>query len=257
MESLRLAVGTLTVVPVRPPTRVDRATAGRAMAWAPLVGAGLGAVAAALFEAVRAATASEAGTLLAAVLAVAALALLTRGLHWDGLADTADGLGSGRPADGALAVMRRSDVGPFGVVAVVLTALVQVSALVAAADRGVGWLALVTGVTTGRTAAAVACARGIPAARADGLGATVAGSVPSGVAGALAVAVVSAAAAGAAVAGAGPDRAAGAVVLGLAVAALLLRRCVRRLGGISGDVLGALVETAAAAALVGFALLPA
>lgn len=258
MDSLRLAVGTLTVLRVPPPARVDPRTAGRAMLWAPVVGAGLGAVAAVVLEAVRAVTRSATGTLLAAVLAVATLALLTRALHWDGLADTADGLGSALPAPGALAVMRRSDVGPFGVVAVVLVLLLQVSALAAAVGHGYGWLCLLVSTTTGRTAAAVACARGIPAARGSGLGAMVAGTVPRPAALVLAVAVVAAAAG----AGAVDDdatvrlvaRAGGAVLLGLGVAALLLLRCIRRLGGVTGDVLGALVETATAAALVGFAV---
>jgi adenosylcobinamide-GDP ribazoletransferase len=215
-------------------------------------------VAAVVLEAVRAVTRSATGTLLAAVLAVATLALLTRALHWDGLADTADGLGSALPAPGALEVMRRSDVGPFGVVAVVLVLLLQVSALAAAVGHGYGWLCLLVSTTTGRTAAAVACARGIPAARGSGLGAMVAGTVPRPAALVLAVAVVAAAAG----AGAVDDdatvrlvaRAGGAVLLGLGVAALLLLRCIRRLGGVTGDVLGALVETATAAALVGFAV---
>ena len=61
-------------------------------------------------------------------LVVVALALLSRGLHLDGLADLADGLGSRRPAAGAHEVMARSDIGPFGVAAVVLALLLQVAA---------------------------------------------------------------------------------------------------------------------------------
>jgi cobalamin synthase len=65
----------------------------------------------------------------APVVVVAAGALLTRGLHLDGLADLADGLGSGRPAGDALSIMKRSDIGPFGVVGVVLALYLTGTAL--------------------------------------------------------------------------------------------------------------------------------
>src|SRR5690606_33279909 len=120
VDGARMAVGTLTAVPVRV-DRVDRAVAGWAMALAPAVGAGLGAAGAAVFAA---ALLLRAGGPLSAVLALGLLALLTRALHLDGLADLADGLGSGRPAEEALAVMKRSDIGPFGVVALVFAVLV-------------------------------------------------------------------------------------------------------------------------------------
>ncbi len=137
-DGLRLAVGTFTIVPVPPPRTVDRRVAGQAMLWSPLLGAGLGALAGALFEGVREATHhSVTGTLVAATLAVALLAWLTRGLHLDGLADTADGLGSGRPAAAALAIMKASDIGPFGVLAL-LVLLVQTSAVAESISRGTG-----------------------------------------------------------------------------------------------------------------------
>ena len=68
--------------------------------------------------------------------------MLSRAIHLDGLADTADGLGSGRPPADALAIMRQSDVGPFGVATLVLTLLIQVSALatLASLDEAVGGL---------------------------------------------------------------------------------------------------------------------
>ncbi len=70
-----------------------------------------------------------ASPLLAAVGSVAVPAVLTRGLHLDGLADTADGLGSGKPAEDALRIMKQSDIGPFGVLALVFVVLGQVAAL--------------------------------------------------------------------------------------------------------------------------------
>ena len=77
-----------------------------------------------------------AGPLTASGLAVGSLALLTRGLHLDGLADLADGLASGKPAPAALDIMRRSDIGPLGVVTLVLTLLLQVAALSQAESAG-------------------------------------------------------------------------------------------------------------------------
>ena len=160
---LRLAVTTLTVVPLRP-GRVDRAAATVAMGLAPLVGVALGAALGALLVGL---TATGLPAAVAGALTVAAAVLLTRGLHVDGLADTVDALGSYRSGEAALEVMRKPDIGPFGVAAVVLTLLVQATALGALAARP--WqhvvVAVVTATATGRLAVAAACRRGVPAAR--------------------------------------------------------------------------------------------
>ena len=180
LGSLRLAVGTLTIFRVQAPATVTRELAGRAMLWAPAVGAVIGAIAATVLEVSRHVTRhSIGGTLLSSVAAVATLAFLTRGLHLDGLADTADGLGSGRDAAGALDVMKRSDIGPFGVLTLVLTLLVQVFALYASVALGSGGLSVLIGAVVGRLAAAWGCAKGLRIARPGGLGATFVGSVPA------------------------------------------------------------------------------
>jgi adenosylcobinamide-GDP ribazoletransferase len=252
MDGLRLALGTLTVVPVRV-GGVDRATAGLAMLWAPAVGAGLGVAAGWLGWLVQV---LGGGALLASALAVAAMAALTRGLHLDGLADTADGLGSAKPAPAALDIMKASDIGPFGVVTLVLVLLVQSAALAGATAGGYGIAALATAAATGRLAVCWACREGVPAARPGGLGALVAGTVARGpLAGVTAAVLVAAAAAGWLEGGpAGQVRAVLAVAVGLGAAVLLLRHAVRRLGGVTGDVLGALVETGTVTALVVLAL---
>jgi adenosylcobinamide-GDP ribazoletransferase len=257
--AVRLAIGTFTAVRVRTPARVDQATVRRALIVVPLVGAALGGVAGAVVELVRQATHhSVAGGFLAAVLGISTVVVLSRGLHLDGLADTADGLGSGLPADQALAVMRRSDIGPFGVVTVVLVLLVQVGATAESIGRGTGWLGLLVAVTAGRASVVWACRRGVPSARPDGLGAAFAGAV-SGIA-ATAVTLAVTAAAGAA-AWLDDDRgwwlsarAAAAVLLAAVVAVAVVRRCTRRLGGVTGDVMGAAVELGTTAALLAFAL---
>ncbi|WP_149257459.1 adenosylcobinamide-GDP ribazoletransferase [Actinomadura sp. K4S16] len=248
---LRLAVTLLTVVPLRT-GRVDRDAARSAMLLAPAAGLVPGGAAAVVLLAGEALGLSR---LLAAALAVAATAAATRALHLDGLADLADGLGSGRPAAEALAVMKRSDIGPFGVVTLLLALLVQAAALASAPDPAVA--ALVAAVT-GRLALPWACRTGVPSARPGGLGALVAGTVPARAALAVTAAVLAAAAAAGAAAGGlgGALHGAAAVAAGLAAALLTLRRAVRRLGGVTGDVLGALVEVAATAALIVLAALP-
>ncbi|KPI12556.1 Cobalamin synthase, partial [Actinobacteria bacterium OK074] len=162
VDGLRFAFGTLTVVPVRV-TRWDREAARGGMLWAPLVGVAVGA-AAALCGVVL--LALGAGAPLAAVCSVAVPAALTRGLHLDGLADTADGLGSGKPAEDALQIMKRSDIGPFGVVTLVFVLLGQVAALAQA--YGDSWargaLAAVVAATAGRLALTSAAPAPVPAA---------------------------------------------------------------------------------------------
>jgi adenosylcobinamide-GDP ribazoletransferase len=246
---LRLAVTLLTAVPLpagrRPPAAPSRAAAAWAMCWAPAVGLAVGAVCAGVL--VLASRFGRTGPLLAAVLAIAAGVALSRALHLDGLADFADGLGSRRPAAQALDIMKRSDIGPFGVVTLVLVLLVQVSALARALTLGRGPAAIIVAAVAARLAMTVACRRGVPAARPGGLGALVAGSVHPLAAVALTVAALAAAASAGWIF-------AVALAVGLAVSAAATALAVRRLGGITGDVLGALAELAAAATLLVTAL---
>ena len=263
-KGLRLSVTLLTVIPWRsagddaapgsgaaPP----RAAAAAAMAWAPAVGLLLGAVASGVL--LLADHPLGAGALTASVLAIGSLALLTRGLHLDGLADLADGLASGKPAPAALDIMRRSDIGALGAVTLVLTLFLQVAALSQAesAGHGRGPAALIAAVVTARLAITWACRRGVPPARPDGLGALVAGSVRPVVPATASVVTLAAAAAAVAISATVAGGALGwtlplAVAAGLGVAFAVQRHAVRRLGGITGDVLGALAEIAMTVTLV-------
>ncbi|MFF7767616.1 adenosylcobinamide-GDP ribazoletransferase [Streptomyces massasporeus] len=249
LDGLRFAFGTLTVIPVRV-TRWDREAARGGMLCAPLAGLAVGAAAAGLGLVLLF---LGAGAPLAAVATVAVPAALTRGLHLDGLADTADGLGSGKPAEDALRIMKQSDIGPFGVITLVLVLLAQVAALAQAYDASWarGACAAVVSATLARLALTLAARAGVPAARPEGLGAAVAGVVPLRGAAVAAVAVAGAAAAAGALLGPyDMVRAVLAVALSLAAAEALLRHCTRRFGGVTGDVFGGLAETAATTALV-------
>ncbi|MBF6330227.1 adenosylcobinamide-GDP ribazoletransferase [Nocardia transvalensis] len=237
MSGVRLAFSWLTVLPVRGPEAVDRGGAARAIALAPFVGVVLGVAAAALMRVFVAAGMSVA---LGGLLVVGALALVTRGMHLDGLADTADGLGCYGPPERAREVMKSGGVGPFGVAALVFAIGAQALSFAALADAG-RWSAIALAVATGRVAVVLACRRGYDAAPGAGFGALVAGTQPR-----LSIVVWTVFALVAAVFAVpgkywlGPV----AVVAGLFGAGILVRHCVRRFGGLNGDVLGATIETA-------------
>jgi adenosylcobinamide-GDP ribazoletransferase len=253
---LRSALGLFTILPARAAPEIGRDDAARAVLWLPVAGLLLCAPAAAVLLAVEAGGHSGPRRLLAAALAIGVLALLTGGLHLDGLADTADGLGSRRPREEALAIMRRSDIGPFGVAALLFTVLVQITALATVAPGWPDAAALAVAAVTGRTAVVLATGPGSPAARPDGFGALVAGvtsaraRVTAGTA-LVAVAAVTAAA----VWGWYPAvRGVVAVLAGLGPGDLMRRLARRRLGGMTGDVFGAVVEVSTAVALLALAL---
>lgn len=247
---LLAALGLFTVLPV--PARGRNPGAG-VLTWLPVVGVLL-AVLAYLPALAVWRGGGEGSPFLAAALAVAAFALLTRGLHLDGTADLADGLGSGRPAEQASAIMRRPDVGAFGVVAVGCTLLVQVaglSAVLAGSSRPEGLFALALAAATGRTA--VLQAAGDRIAPGSALAALVAGGVRAPLRWAAVAVLVVAAGAGGVLLGGGVRPgvwSVAAVGAGLLAAASVRRHAVRRLGGVSGDVFGALVEIGTTGVLV-------
>ena len=247
---LLAALGLFSVLPV--PGRAAPPGPG-VLRWLPVVGVLLGGLA--CLPALAVWRGGDQGSpFLAAALVVTGLALLTRGLHLDGTADLADGLGSGRPADQALAIMRRPDVGAFGVAALVCVLLLQVTALgtvLAASSVPGGVLAVVLATATGRVAVGQAASR-LPAAGSS-LGVLVAGAGAPGERWGMGAVLLAAAAGAGVVTGGSAGQVLwwpAAVVLALLVAALLTRHAARRLGGVNGDVFGAVVETGTTVALL-------
>ncbi len=245
---MRLAVSWLTVAPIAGPSTVDRRGAGRAIAVAPLVGLVLGVIAAAAMWGLGR---GGLDILLAGLLTVGLLALLTRGMHLDGLADTVDGLGSYGPPERARQIMKSGGAGPFGVAALIFAIGIQAAAFAALAGHG-RWWAIALAVAVGRVAVVAACHTGVPAAPEAGFGALVAGTQrPVVVAGWAVVALAGACFAVPATLWLGPL----VVAIALAATMFIVRHCVRRFDGLSGDILGAVVEITVSLAAVGFSLM--
>ncbi|KAJ1684192.1 hypothetical protein LUZ63_020485 [Rhynchospora breviuscula] len=268
-DGLRLAVGTLSVVRVRPPSVVDARTARWAVLLGPLAVLPLG-VAAALVVFVG--DRLDLPALVVALLVVGTLALGTRALHLDGLSDVADGLTASYDAERSLAVMKSGTSGPAGTVALLVVVGVQVAGLAALLGSGprngisVSEATALTGpvlpvpevplavgalVCLSRWALLVTCVAGAPPARTDGLGTPFAGCVPRWLAVTGAVVLVLLAGACGALTEAGFARGLVTGAVALVVVGAVLVRCVRRFNGTTGDVHGACIEVALAVLLVG------
>lgn len=230
------AAGFLTRLPV--PQTLDYAPelTGRSARWFVPVGLALGGLAGLVWLLAR-----DLGLppFAAAVLAVGALVVLTGGLHEDGLADCADGLGGRVARERALEIMRDSRIGSYGALALVLSLMLRVACLAALGPLP-GLLALMLAAGIGR-AGIVAGLALMPYARPQGLATGAATDLRS-----LALALLTAGLAAVALGGA-----AGLVALLLASAAWLWFANVlrRRLGGYTGDGLGALAQLTEMAAL--------
>jgi adenosylcobinamide-GDP ribazoletransferase len=216
------AMALLTRVPTRGGAHTERA-----VPWLPVVGAFIGAIVAGIYAATRGAV----GPTAAAALAVGAGIMLTGALHEDGLADTADAFGAGVSRERTLEILKDPRHGTYGVLALVLSVLVRVAA-VSALTGLAAVAALPAAHAVSRGAAGWMLGRW-PAATRDGLGATYAAPVTSAQAG-VAVAIGAIAAMGLL----GPWGV-GAVALAVLPAWGMGRLAASKIGGITGDVLGA------------------
>ena len=216
------AMALLTRVPTRGGAHTERA-----VPWLPVVGAVIGAAVAGIYAATRGAV----GPTTAAVVAVGAGIVLTGALHEDGLADTADAFGAGVSRERTLEILKDPRHGTYGVLALVLSVVVRIAAVSELTGLG-AVVALPAAHAVSRAAAAWMLGR-LPAATPGGLGATYAGPVTSSQA-ATAVAIGAIAAVGLL----GPWGI-GAVAVAVLVAWGTGRLAESKIGGITGDVLGA------------------
>jgi len=244
LRGFAAALAFLTRVPVGRLFVLDADDVARGAAFFPLVGSGVGAV----VGGVTAVLCRPLTAPLAAALGLAAGALVTGALHLDALADTADAAGA-TTRERALEIMRDHSIGSYGAVALVLDLGAKGVALATLSARGhVLVLALCAGSASRLTPVLLSAA--LPYARpGGGLGSALAdtGRLRCAVAFAIAAAVC-----------AGVGGVHGAILLAVAVALVMPAIVVARrwLGGITGDVLGALAEVATTVALVVAAMGP-
>lgn len=233
IEELEIAVAFLTRLPVRFATAHERSTLADA-AWSfPLVGVLVGGLGATVYVA---SLAVGLVPWLGATLAILAQILLIGGLHEDGLADSADSLG-GRDRARRLEIMRDSRIGSYGVLALILSLSIRIGGVAAIGDPWTGAAILVLAAALSRAAMALAM-RLLAPARSDGLGADAGRAAWRSILTGWLIACVI---------GLPPL---GLEVVGLVAIATVLGACMtielarRRLGGQTGDVLGAIQQVA-------------
>lgn len=239
MRGLRCAIAFLTRIPVGD-AAFDGRDVGRATAWFPLVGLGVGAVQWCVITALG----PSAPPLVAAVLAAIATALVTGAFHLDALADMADGFGGGRDRAHVLEIMRDHVIGAYGGTALVLALALRVvaTATLVEADAAAPWLLAAPALAKWSTPA---LGSRLPYARREGgLGAAITDHVgPPQLLGASAVTLLLA------LVLLGGHAFVALGIVGL-VTAFMGRLCLRRIGGVTGDTLGAAAEVGELALLV-------
>lgn len=231
IAALAAAFGFLTRLPIGRRWEFTAKDVGRGAMWFPLVGAVLGGIGVgALWLSTRVFPSP-----VSAVILVALDALLTGGMHFDGLADTADGFGGGRTREDVLRIMRDHAVGSYGAIALILAVALKAAAIAALIDRGRAVSAVLLAPVLGRWAAVLLSATQTYVRQDDGTGSPTrhvgrrelvwASIVAVGFAGGFAHWIGAAACA-----------------LAAAGSAWWAWRCRRKIGGVTGDTLGAAVE---------------
>ncbi|MBI1864667.1 MAG: adenosylcobinamide-GDP ribazoletransferase [Nitrospirae bacterium] len=248
LSPLRRAVQFLTILPVGRLSAPSPADLAGSMAWFPLVGAAIGGAAGAFGWFVGG------GGLVSAVAALAAAALLTGALHLDGFVDTVDGLVGGRDREARLAIMRDSRAGAASVVAVWF--LLSLKAVLLALLSGSSFVASLTLATGLGRWGQVLSSFYFPYARRDGgAGKDFVEEVDGR---ALLLATLCVIVIAGALAGWGPLSPIGGLGAAASVGALCVVSGIffrRRIGGVTGDTLGAASEISELSVLALFAAL--
>ena len=230
MKRLLAAIQFLTILPLPRGLRPDERALGGSLPFFPIVGLGIGAAIALIDWGLGSLFPAAVTSVLAVILLIAA----SGGLHLDGLADTADGFFSSRPRERILEIMRDSRTGPMGVAAIVCAVALKIALIASIAAPARAWVLLLTPVA-GRCALLIQMTL-LPYLRPEGLAKVFHRNRSRGHAlWALAFLI-----AAGGLAGGIPGVVAGGVSL---LFALLFTAYVRRrIGGLTGDTLGAACE---------------
>lgn len=239
MRSLRTAFGLLTTLPVRTAEDWQRGDSGRAGIWYPLVGVVIGGICwLCWFLFARYFPPPVAG-----VLAVAVWVALTGGLHLDGLADCCDGLFASTTPGRRLEIMKDPHLGAFGGIGLMLVLLAKAASLSLIAPSS--GLSIMLAATVSRWF--ILPASLLPLANPGGMGADFSAGLKRSAIFITAILPLGL-----------------ALLLGwhglvalfaaLLVAAAVLGLALRRIGGVTGDVFGLLVESTETAVLLSFTL---
>lgn len=239
MRTLRIAFGLMSTLPVKLPNNWSGGDSGRAAAWYPLVGLVIGAM---TWLAWKGALLLFPG-LVAGIIALVIWVALTGGLHLDGLADCCDGLLASAPAKRRLEIMKDPHLGAFGVIGLIMVLLLKgaaLSELTPATSLGIllagtlaRWCILPAGL--------------LPLARPGGMGADFSSglrrsSIYAGALLPLGLAIVLG------------TRGVLSLLAGTGAAALVLWLAKSRIGGVTGDVFGMIVEVVETFVLLVFAV---
>jgi len=239
MKSLSIAFNLLTTLPVRAPDPWNPGDSGRAAVWYPFVGLIIGGIVAAAYTLLG----LRFSSFVTAALSLTLWAILTGGLHLDGLSDCCDGLLHASNPERRLEIMKDSHIGAFGSIGLCLALILKVSAL-ASLPTGLAVPVILFAPSLGRWFIILAGFQ--PLARPDGMGADFAsglqkttlvwgGLIP------LALAIYL-----------GIQGIIALVIASLGVM-LILRFARARIGGVTGDVFGLVVESVEILTLITFA----
>jgi adenosylcobinamide-GDP ribazoletransferase len=239
MQTLRIAFGLMTTLPVKLPKDWSAGDSGRAAVWYPLVGLIIGALTWLAWKG----TTFLFPPLVTGIITLIVWVILTGGLHLDGLADCCDGLFASMTPERRLEIMKDPHVGAFGVMGLILILFLKAATL--ASLTPISSFGILFAASLARWC--ILPAGLLPLARASGMASDfAAGFQRSFIVWSAIIPLTLAILLG--------WRGILSSMAGLGAAVLVLWLARSRIGGVTGDVFGMLVEIVEATVLLTFSI---